>query len=59
MSMVSVILCAPGMPTFTGMPLAGVAPNNSPLGVPGLRMPGQMPSCVVHVYNLNEEVGQR
>ncbi|XP_047736518.1 polypyrimidine tract-binding protein 2 isoform X3 [Hyalella azteca] len=45
-----------GMPTFTGMPLAGVAPNNNTMGVAGLRLPGQMHSCVVHVYNLNEEM---
>lgn len=45
-----------GMPTFTGMPLAGVAPSNSALGVAGLRMGGQLHSCVVHVYNLNEEM---
>lgn len=46
-----------GMPTFSGMPLAGVAPSSNSLGVAGLRMPAQLGgSCVIHVYNLNEEV---
>ncbi|XP_047736520.1 polypyrimidine tract-binding protein 2 isoform X5 [Hyalella azteca] len=55
-SMLDSALAIGGMPTFTGMPLAGVAPNNNTMGVAGLRLPGQMHSCVVHVYNLNEEM---